>query len=155
MTTKLHFIADTKIAPKSTEEETRVTGVLKQLFSQFNSRVGFAELIRPHITGSRGGMKAKVLSWAVERGSRYSRIHMHIVLQITHNGKFSLTSEIDGLNITPRFKDWLMERLPWLKPNSEYTREHTTPYVRVNLADSSAENYTTKNRDDGDDTDSD
>lgn len=148
MTTKLHYIIDSHITPTSSEEKERVVNVLKDVFAAFNSRAGFVELIKPHVTGNTGPIEIKVLSWAIEVGRRFGRIHMHVILQVNHKAKFSLTSERDGINVTRRFKAWLIDRLPWLYANSDYYREYTTPYVRIYLADSSAENYAQKDRDD-------
>jgi hypothetical protein len=147
MTTKLHIVCDTHIQPKTTDEEARVVKSLTQLIHDMNTKASYTDLILPHMGDGTKLLGVRMLSWAVESGTKYARLHFHCVLQITHTGRFLLTAS-DGINSTERFREWIVDRLPWLKPNSVYYRETTTPYVRVHLGDSTAENYATKDRDD-------
>jgi hypothetical protein len=142
--TKLHIVVDTHITPKTSEEEDRVAGILRQIIADINTKQGYIDLLVPHLKRGTKLVKAQMLSFSIEKGDARNSLHFHAVVSITHTGQFLLTSELDGVNITGRFIQWITDRLPWLKPNSAYYREFTTPYVRVHLADSTAENYAAK-----------
>ncbi len=150
--TKLSILVDTHIVPTSSVEEKSVTDVLRTLLDTLNTKASYLELFVPHLSQGTKLREVRMLSSAIESGTKYSRLHFHCVIQITHSGKFLLTSEQDGINITGRIREWVIERLPYLStsgtesssPSEHESRSQTLPFVRVNLADSSAENYATK-----------
>jgi hypothetical protein len=150
--TKLSILVDTHIVPTSSVEEKSVTGVLRNLLDTLNTKASYLELFVPHLSQGTKLREVRMLSSAIETGTKYNRLHFHCVIQITHTGKFLLTSGEDGINITGRIREWVIEKLPYLSKSgnesstaSEYeSRSQTLPFVRVNLADSSAENYATK-----------
>lgn len=145
--TKLNILCDTHIVPKTTDEERRVTGVLRQILNKLNTKETYLELFTSHLQGRTKLKNVTMLVSSIEKGTKRNSLHFHCVIQIEHSGMFVLTGN-DGINITGRATQWVIDNLPWLTPNSVYFREYTTPYVRVNLADSSAENYALKNNDD-------
>jgi hypothetical protein len=152
--TKLSILVDTHIVPTSSVEEKSVTDVLRNLLDTLNTKASYLELFVPHLSQGTKLREVRMLSSAIETGTKYNRLHFHCVIQITHTGKFLLTSDIDGINITGRIREWVIERLPYLSKSSDESdesallahesRSQTLPFVRVNLADSSAENYATK-----------
>lgn len=151
--TKLSVLVDTHIVPTSSVEEKSVTDVLRTLLDTLNTKASYLELFVPHLSQGTKLREVRMLSSAIETGTKYNRLHFHCVIQITHSGKFLLTSEQDRINITGRIREWVIERLPYLSTSSDEnsstaseheSRSQTLPFVRVNLADSSAENYATK-----------
>ena len=142
--TDLHLIVDTHIAPKSDEEARYVSDELRRLIDTINSKEGYTALIMPHMDVGTKLKAVRLISWQVEAGTKYNRLHLHAVLSVKHTGKMLLKAN-DDVNITTRFKVFIKERLPWLNdPNSPYYREQTAPYVKVNLADASGKNYASK-----------
>lgn len=149
--TKLSVLVDTHIVPTSSVEERSVTAILRNLLDTLNTKASYLELFVPHLSQGTKLREVRMLSSAIESGTKYNRLHFHCVIQITHTDKFLLTSGDDGINITGRIREWVIERLPYLSKSSDESaspsdesRSQTLPFVRVNLADSSAENYATK-----------
>jgi hypothetical protein len=143
--TKLSILVDTHVTPKSTTEEKEITAVLRSLLNNLNTKPAYVELLVPHLKRGTKLTEVRMLSSSIESGTKYSRLHCHCVIQINHTGTFLLTSDIDGINITGRVRDWVISQLPYLSSvDDENEHQQTLPFVRVNLADSSAENYATK-----------
>lgn len=132
--TQLHCVIDSHIQPDNEDEEEYLKSMLLDLVrDKLNSVAGYNYVLKPHIEPPGKILAVTMLSIGAETGDKFSRVHIHFVLEVKHNSKFLLNAA-DGLNIYERLYEWITPRLPW----------STKPYVSVRLLDTRAQNYVAK-----------
>jgi len=151
--TKLHIVIDSHVKPKSSEEEQYIKECLSDLINELNTRQGYIDCFVPHLAKGTKLRGIQMLASSIERGTRYKRLHCHIVVLIRHSGQFLLQAD-DNVNITSRLATWVTERCPWLSDSSPYYKPDTRPYVRALLIPAYGENYVAKDGNDADTEDS-